>query len=76
MEKHIKQPFPLCEGLMQNCFRRWANNTVFEYRILIFVPEACPNYHIIPTSLMAAPHEGKSAEMIPLPANNGVCEVP
>lgn len=25
---------------------------------------------------MAAPHEGKSAEMIPPPANNGVCEAP
>lgn len=23
---------------------------------------------------MAAPHEGKSAEMIPPPANNGICE--
>lgn len=44
--------------------------------MLIFEPEVGPNYHIIHTGLMAAPHEGKSAETIPPPANTDVCEAP
>lgn len=40
------------------------------------MPEVCPNDQIIRTSLMAAPHEGKGAEMIPPPANNCGYEAP